>query len=54
MLPVLLLPDYDRAGRIREFYQDPRTRNFAELLIDSEEDPRVRAVLIPIQRQAAR
>lgn len=41
LLHVLTLPDYDRAGRIGEFFQDPRTRDFAELLIDAEEDPRV-------------
>ena len=50
LLHVLLLPDHDRAGRISEFFQDPRTREFAELLIDSEEDSRVRAVLIPMLR----
>lgn len=30
--------DYERAGTIGEYHQDPRTRNFAELLIDAEED----------------
>jgi hypothetical protein len=40
LLHVLLLPDYDRAGRIGEFYGNPTTRTFAELLIDSEEDRR--------------
>lgn len=54
MLRVPLLPDYDRAGRIGEYFQDPRTRNFAELLIDSEEDRYVRAVLIPMLREADR
>lgn len=48
---VLLLPDFERAGRIGEFYADPRTRGFSELLIDSEEDPRVRALLIPMLRE---
>jgi hypothetical protein len=27
----LLLPDYDRAGRIGEYYGNPLTRSFAEL-----------------------
>ena len=54
MLHVLTLPDYDRAGVIGEYFQDPGTRNFAELLIDAEEDPRVRAVLIPMLREAQR
>jgi len=44
-LHVLTLPDRDRAGRVGEFYGNPasfygnpRTRTFAELLIDCEED----------------
>jgi hypothetical protein len=39
-----MLPDYDRAGRIGEFYRSPATRSFAELLIDAEEDPYLLAV----------
>jgi hypothetical protein len=31
LLYVLLLPDYDRAGRIGEYYGNPLTRSFAEL-----------------------
>jgi hypothetical protein len=54
LLHVLLLPDFDRAGRIGEFFQDPRTRGFAELLIDAEEDKYVRAVLIPMPRETER
>ncbi len=46
LLHVLTLPDYDRAGRIGEFYADKRTRTFAELLIDAEADPYLRAVLV--------
>jgi hypothetical protein len=34
LLSVLKLPDHERAGRIGEFYGDPRTRTFAQLLID--------------------
>ena len=54
LLRVLMLPDYDRAGVIGEYFQDARTRNFAELLIDAEEDRTVRAVLIPMLREATR
>jgi hypothetical protein len=38
-------PDFDRADRIGEYWSYPRSRTFAELLIDCEED-RTRAVLI--------
>lgn len=54
LLHVLTLPDYERAGRIGEFFQDPQTRNFAELLIDAEKDPRVRALLIPMLKESQR
>jgi hypothetical protein len=33
LLPVLMLPDYDRADRIGEFWRHPESRTFAELLI---------------------
>ncbi len=33
-----MLPDFDRADRIGEFWSYPESRNFAELLIDREED----------------
>jgi len=46
LLHVLMLPDFDRADRIGEFYKNPKTRTFAELLIDVEEDPYLRAVLV--------
>jgi hypothetical protein len=38
LLHVLMLPDFDRAARIGEFWGEPRTRTFGELLIDCEED----------------
>jgi hypothetical protein len=38
LLHVLMLPDFDRADRIGEFWGNPKTRTFAELLIDCEED----------------
>ena len=33
-----MLPDFDRADRIGEFWGYPESREFAELLIDCEED----------------
>jgi hypothetical protein len=54
LLRVLLLPDCDRAGTIGEYHQDPRTRNFAELLIDCEEDRTLRAVLFGMLREGQR
>jgi hypothetical protein len=46
LLHVLRLPDFDRADRIGEFWSYPRSRAFAELLIDCEEDRTLRAVLV--------
>ena len=40
LLHVLMLPDFERADRIGEFHGNPKTRTFAELLIDCEEDRR--------------
>jgi hypothetical protein len=39
LLHVLMLPDFERADRIGEFWGTARTRAFAELLIDCEEEP---------------
>jgi hypothetical protein len=36
LLHVLMLPDFERADRIGEFWGYPETRTFAELLIDLE------------------
>ena len=46
LLRVLMLPDFERADRIGEFWGYPESRAFAELLIDCEEDRRLRAVLV--------
>ena len=54
LLHVLILPDFDRADRIGEFWGNPKTRTFAELLIDCEEDRVLRAVLVGMLREAER
>ncbi len=46
LLHVLKLPDLERVRSIGEFYADPRTRTFAQLLIDLEESPHARAVVL--------
>ena len=47
-----MLPDLQRADRIGEFWSYPQSRTFAELLIDSEEDRVLRAVLVGMLREA--
>jgi hypothetical protein len=51
LLHVLMLPDFERADRIGEFWGYPESRAFAELLIDCEEDPILRAVLVGMLRE---
>jgi hypothetical protein len=46
LLHVLRLPEHERARRIGELYGDPRTQTFAKLLIDLEESPHSRAVVL--------
>jgi hypothetical protein len=50
LLHVLMLPDFERADRIGEFWGYPESRAFAELLIDCE-DQTLRAVLIGMLRE---
>ena len=46
LLHVLMLPEFERADRIGEFWSYPESRTFAELLIDCEEDRTLRAVIV--------
>jgi hypothetical protein len=54
LLHVLMLPDFERADRIGEFWSYPESRAFAELLIDCEEDRMLRAVLVGMLRETDR
>jgi hypothetical protein len=49
-----MLPDFERADRIGEFWGLPEDRAFAELLIDCEEDAVLRAVLVGMLREVER
>jgi hypothetical protein len=54
LLHVLTLPDFERADRIGEFWGYPESRDFAELLIDCEEERVLTAVLVGMLREAER
>ena len=46
LLHLLMLPDLERAERIGEFWSYPQSRAFTKRLIDCEEEPTLRAVLV--------
>ena len=54
LLHVLMLPDFERADRIGEFWGYSESRAFAELLIDCEEDRTLRPVLVGMLRETDR
>jgi hypothetical protein len=54
LLHVPMLPDFDRADRIGEFWGHPKTREFGELLIDLEEDKAARAVVFGLLAEMER
>jgi hypothetical protein len=47
-----MLPDFDRAEAIGSYWGNLKTRTFAELLIDCDEDRVLRAVLVGMVREA--
>jgi hypothetical protein len=49
-----MLPDFERADRIGEFWSYPQSRAFGVLLIDREEERVLRAVLVGMLREAER
>jgi hypothetical protein len=46
-----MLPDFDRARRIGDFWVEPRSRTFTELLIDREGSPHTRGAILGVLRE---
>jgi hypothetical protein len=51
LLHVFLQPDFERAATIGEYWANPKTRLFAELLIECEENRAARALLLGMLRE---
>jgi hypothetical protein len=47
-----MLPNFQRADQIGEFWGNPQRRSFAGLLIDCEEDRRLGGMLVGMLREA--
>ena len=54
LLHVQMLPDFERADRIGDFWGYTQSRAFAELLIDCEEDRTLRPVPVGMLREVYR
>jgi hypothetical protein len=54
LIHILRLRDLDRVERIGEFWGNPATRTFGELLIDLEEEPAAKAEICGILREMER
>jgi hypothetical protein len=54
LLGALVKPDVERAATIGEYWADPATRPFAELLIECETNTPARALLVGMLRERAR
>lgn len=51
LLSTLELPDFQRAAAIGKLWASPKRQSLGELLIDAEEDRRVRALLIGMLKE---
>ena len=54
LLHVLMLPEFDRAGRIAEIWSYPQSRVLGKLLIDLEVDKAARAVVFGLLAEMGR